>query len=187
MSLIQKAIDYAAVLHGNQLRKGSNIPYISHPFGVGMILMEAGCQAEWVAAGILHDTLEDTEATEEALLERFGPEVTRIVVGCTEPDKSLSWEERKQYKLDYLKKAPLDIKTVACADKLHNMGSTLAAYEREGEKVWERFNRGRKQQEWYYMAVADSLGHEGSFPLLDVLNQKIEAMFGQRESGDRSL
>lgn len=87
-------------------RKGTDIPYISHPCAVGMILQKAGCSEEVVIAGILHDTLEDTETTERDLLDRFGPVVLEIVKGCSEPDKGASWEERKQHTLDELKHAP---------------------------------------------------------------------------------
>ena len=58
--LIEKAIEFAAYAHRDQTRKGTKIPYISHPYAVGMILLKAGCNEEVVAAGILHDTLEDT-------------------------------------------------------------------------------------------------------------------------------
>jgi len=179
-SLIDKAIEFAAKAHRDQLRKGTDIPYISHPFAVGIILVEAGCEPEVVAAGILHDTLEDTDTSYDDLASRFGSAVADIVVGCSEPDKSLSWEQRKEHTVQYLKTAPGPIRLVACADKLHNVRSTLRAMESCGdsELVWKRFKRGREQQEWYYRELIESLGHESSFPLLDTLKREVELLFG---------
>jgi (p)ppGpp synthase/HD superfamily hydrolase len=81
MNLIDQVIEFATYAHRTQKRKGTKIPYISHPFAVGIILQQAGCKEEVVAAGILHDTLEDTETTEEDLLTLFGPVVLEIVMG----------------------------------------------------------------------------------------------------------
>lgn len=92
LNRIDFAIEFAAYAHRNQLRKGTEIPYISHPFGVGMILLEAKCNEEVIIAGLLHDTLEDTETTEDDIHSRFGSEVLRLVQGASEPDKHLSWE-----------------------------------------------------------------------------------------------
>jgi (p)ppGpp synthase/HD superfamily hydrolase len=71
MNLIDQAVEFAAYAHREQKRKGTEIPYISHPFAVGMILQQAGCEEEVVAAGILHDTLEDTELKHASLRIRL--------------------------------------------------------------------------------------------------------------------
>jgi (p)ppGpp synthase/HD superfamily hydrolase len=75
MTLIDQAIEFAAYAHRTQKRKGTKIPYISHPYAVGMILQQAGCTEEEIAAGILHDTLEDTRTSEKKLRTLFGPVV----------------------------------------------------------------------------------------------------------------
>lgn len=177
-SLIEKAIEFAAYAHRNQTRKGTEIPYISHPYAVGMILLKAGCKEEVVAAGILHDTLEDTETTDEQLLELFGSVVFEIVMGCSEPDKGATWEERKQHTLEALKTSNLAIRQVTCADKLHNIRSIRRDLEQYGEETWKRFKRGRESQEWYYTGLIESLGYASRFPLLDELQDEIEQVFG---------
>jgi len=63
--MLNKAIQEAAVAHGDQKRTDTDIPYITHPFMVAMILSEAGYTKDEVVAGVLHDTLEDTELTED--------------------------------------------------------------------------------------------------------------------------
>lgn len=185
MDIVQRAIAIAARAHQNQLRKGTDIPYISHSFGVGMLLQANGYSAEVVAAGILHDTLEDTALTEAELLGEFGAEITRIVVGCSEADKTLSWEERKGHKIAFIKHASPEIKAVTCADKLHNLLTTAEALQQAGDRAWDRFKRGKKDQEQYYRAMADSIatGLLNDFPLLRQLREAIQLVFGAEPSG----
>nr|WP_316046713.1 HD domain-containing protein [Planococcus glaciei] len=96
-NLIELAIGFAAFKHTGQVRKGTSIPYISHPFAVGMMLQQAGESEEVIAAGILHDTLEDTATTEEEIRTVFGEQVLLLVKAASEPDKSRPWEDRKRH------------------------------------------------------------------------------------------
>jgi len=156
--MLNKAIQEAAVAHGDQKRKGTDIPYITHPFMVAMILSEAGYTEDEVVAGVLHDTLEDTQLTEDYIEKLFGEHVREIVVGCTEPNRlGKSWEDRKQHTIDYLKTASSEIRAVSCADKLHNVRCMTADYEETGERLWNRFKAGKDEQEWYYKGLVDSL------------------------------
>jgi (p)ppGpp synthase/HD superfamily hydrolase len=121
MTILDRAIAFAAKAHNKQYRKASDVPYIAHPFSVWMILLQAGCPEEWVAAGILHDVVEDTDVTLAELVAEFGQTIADIVAGCSEPDKSLPWKERKVHTVEFLKTASIEIKVVAAADKLHNI------------------------------------------------------------------
>jgi (p)ppGpp synthase/HD superfamily hydrolase len=177
MNLIEKALQAAAEAHEGQYRKNTKVPYIAHPAAVGFILQKAGYNDELVAAGILHDTVEDTELTLEDIEQTFGTKVANIVAGCSEPDKSLSWEERKEHTIQYLKTASEEIRVVACADKLHNVRSIFDDVERDGETVWTRFKRGREQQGWYYRNVINSLGAKSTFPLLEELKMAVDQLF----------
>ncbi|MFS0635375.1 HD domain-containing protein [Mesobacillus foraminis] len=139
--------------------------------------MKAGYEDDIIAAGILHDCVEDTELTIDQLKNVFGLKIASIVEGCSEPDKSLPWETRKEHSIEFLKGASEDIRAVACADKLHNIKSIIADFNQEGDKVWQRFNRGKVQQEWYYRSIAESLGHISRFPLVDDLKEEINRLF----------
>lgn len=178
MSKIDQAIEFAAAAHRRQYRKGTEIPYISHPFGVAIILQEAKCKEAVVIAGLLHDTLEDTDTTEEDIRSRFGEEVLRLVQGASEPDKQASWEERKSHTLAFLRTADLDLRQLACADKLHNLRSMRRDAEAVGDALWTKFKRGYEQQKWYYTGLAESLGFGGSFPMLDAFRDEVEDFFG---------
>jgi len=177
MDVIEKALQIAAKAHANQRRKGSDIPYITHPVAVGMILMKAGYNDILIAAGILHDTVEDTDLTLVEIEREFGAEIAEIVEGCSEPDKSLSWDQRKLHTIEYLKRAPSDIRTVACADKLHNIRSISNDYQRIGDEIWSKFNAGKEKQEWYYNHIVDSLKSQNSFPLVEELEKAVHNLF----------
>ncbi|MBW1706508.1 MAG: HD domain-containing protein [Deltaproteobacteria bacterium] len=183
MKLIDLAIEIAAKAHGNQVRKGTDIPYVTHPFAVGVILLKAGCVDEVVVAGILHDTVEDTSITLDYIRETFGEKVASIVEGCSEPDKSLSWEDRKKHTIEYLKTAPLEVRLVACADKLHNIGTIATEYARNGDRVWKRFKKGKADQEGYYRSLVESLcnksDNQGYESLFQKLKDEVEGFFGR--------
>jgi len=180
---VNKALEYSAKAHIEQKRKGTDIPYISHPYAIGMILSNAGCSEDVIIAGILHDTVEDTEVTLDDIRTKFGENVSAIVAGCSEPDKDLSWEERKQHTLDELKHASSEIQYVACADKLHNISTMIEEHKIIGDAVWQRFKRGKDQQSWYFHGLLDSLAEGGLYgnPLYREFKRAVEVMFGRHE------
>lgn len=181
MSMIDVAIEVAAKAHQNQFRKTTDIPYISHPYAVGLLLAQSGCSEEVIVSGLLHDTVEDTEITLEHIRENFGDKVASIVEGCSEPDRSLPWKTRKQHTIEFLKTASLEVRMVACADKLHNIRSIISEHEKIGDAVWERFNRGKNEQKWYYQQLVESLDNapncqrEGT--LFHQFRQAVESLF----------
>ncbi|KKI90512.1 phosphohydrolase [Bacillus sp. SA1-12] len=179
MSIIEQAINFAAAAHDGQTRKATNIPYITHPFAVGMLLQKEQCTDEVIAAGILHDTIEDTSATYEDLENQFGKQIARLVLAASERDKSLPWEQRKQHTIDALKHAGLDEIKIITADKLHNLRSIHADLIIQGEKIWERFNRGKRDQQWYYTGIIKALSpRRNEFALIGELEKEVESVFG---------
>lgn len=157
LDLIDRAIELAVKAHKKQKRKGTSKAYITHPFAVSVLLARAGCSEEVIVAGILHDVVEDARIKPDRIREEFGEKVGSIVEKCTEPDKRRGWEKRKQHTLDSLKEAGLDVKFVACADKLHNIRTIARDYRAVGDRVWRRFRRGRDDQKRYYESLAQLL------------------------------
>ena len=97
MKITEKAKSFAITAHIGQIRKSDKEkPKIIHPINVANILQEYNFDDNVIAAGYLHDVIEDTNYTKEDLLKSFGEDVVSLVLGATEEDKSLSWEERKQ-------------------------------------------------------------------------------------------
>lgn len=178
--LVESALHYAARAHRLQVRKGSDVPYIVHPLGVMLILLETGERNPHVlAAALLHDTVEDTGATLADLTRYFGAEVAAIVAGCSEPDKNDTWEARKAHTVTHLRTAPRPVLLVAAADKLHNLRSIQSDHATLGEQVWEKFKRGRDQTGWYYRAVTASLQHAlPDHPIVLALATLVDDFFG---------
>src|SRR3989338_7540945 len=108
---IEQAIRAASVLHKNQLRKGSMpFPYITHLVATAFTLMDYTDDEDVIIAGLLHDTLEDTDYTIDELQEDFGGRVREIVEAVTEPkstpENRVSFKERKHVYTEKLKKGP---------------------------------------------------------------------------------
>lgn len=175
--LIHKAIIFAAVKHKNQKRKGTDIPYIVHPMEVMQILTENGCSEDVIIAGLLHDTLEDTQTAPDEIEKEFGKKILDIVLTESE-DKSKTWKERKQHTIDTLRNESLETKLVCCADKLSNIKSIYFDYLAVGNDIWKRFNAGKEDIEWYYRGIAQALkGSLGKYKMYAELTQTIEKVF----------
>ena len=153
---IEEAIEVAAEAHQGQYRKGTSTPYITHPYAVGLILMDAGCTEAVIVAGILHDTVEDTDLTLEFIQERFGNDIADIVDGCSE-NKALRWRARKTERIEALRTASPEICIVTCADKLHNLRTIISEYDIIGDAVWDRFHGGIEDQAWYYRSILGAI------------------------------
>jgi (p)ppGpp synthase/HD superfamily hydrolase len=142
---IERAVRAAAIAHAEQTRKGSKLPYITHPVHVAMILVRVGASSTTVQAGLLHDVVEDCkEWTLERLESEFGAEVTAIVAELTE-DKTKSWEERKLAAAEKATTMSAEGALVKAADQLHNLKALEESLESasDPEEVWAHFNGGR--------------------------------------------
>ena len=179
MNIIEKAIIFSAKAHRSQTRRGTDIPYITHPFAVGMYLQQANCSEEVITAGILHDTLEDTETTYNDLKESFGDYIANLVLVASENDKSLPWEVRKQHTIETLKDASIEEVHVIVADKLHNLKSIRTDFNEHGDSIWQRFNRGKRDQHWYYASIVKALStRKKQCHMIEELEKEVIAVFG---------
>lgn len=153
-----KAFEFAFRLHKNQLRKGSNIPYLSHLMAVAALVSEDGGDEEEVIAAILHDTVEDHGGykTLFEIRETFGERVANIVEACSDSFTlpKPPWEKRKRDYILHLKNASPGARRVSLADKIHNARSILRDLDCIGEAVWERFNGGKRGTVWYYQSLS---------------------------------
>ena len=151
---IKKAIRFATKTHEvyqKQKRKGKDIPYITHPLAVGLILARANASEDVVVAGILHDTIEDStekkKVTREMLAERFGENVAGLVASVTEEHKDALWEDRKREAREHIKHFSHDSLLVKSADLVSNVSDILDDYADHGSKIFERFNAPKEKNE----------------------------------------
>ena len=171
----ENALEYAARLHRDQRRKGTDIPYINHLLAVASLVGENGGTEDEVIAALLHDGPEDQGGlpTLEDIRANFGDEVAEIVDGCTDTyqDPKPPWRERKERYLAHLAGAPDSVRLVSSADKLHNARAVLSDYRTVGEDLWSRFNGGKEGTLWYYQAVVDTLQDGG--PIVEELDRVV--------------
>lgn len=151
------AVVLAVQVHGDERRKGTEIPYLAHLLVVTGLAIEDGGDEDQAIAAMLHDAVEDGGG--RPLLERiarsFGPRVAAIVEGCSDSvdiDPAEPWIERKRRYLSHLPEVTDDaILRVALADKVHNARSIVRDYREEGHALWERFTqKTARDQLWYY-------------------------------------
>jgi len=167
------AVKFATKAHDGQFRKGTNIPYIIHPLNVAKILIDNNCPIDTIVAGILHDTIEDTNVTLQEIGRKFGENVAKIVDGVTDHNQqNCEWGKRRRIKLKYLETAPADIMLVECADKLDNIRAIYEDYINLGESVWDRFKKPKKDQEWYYRSLVNVFAHNAT-------DNRIEKIFSR--------
>ncbi|MCI8829766.1 MAG: bifunctional (p)ppGpp synthetase/guanosine-3',5'-bis(diphosphate) 3'-pyrophosphohydrolase [Lachnospiraceae bacterium] len=176
--MVRKAALFAAKAHEGAVRKGSNIPYITHPMETAVIVSMMTDDKEVIAAALLHDVIEDAGVSEDELREQFGDRVAWLVAKESE-DKSRTWEERKATTIKKLETAERDSKILALGDKLSNLRCTARDYMHIGDKVWERFHqKDPKMQCWYYTGVLKQLGDLANFPAYQEYTLLCDFVFG---------
>jgi (p)ppGpp synthase/HD superfamily hydrolase len=114
----RSAVAYAQRMHQGQQRKVDGAPFIEHPLEVASLLCDAGAPDHVVAAGVLHDILEKTDATEQALKQRFGSDIAAIVRAVSEDPSIRGYERRKAALRDQVADAGPEAWMVFAADKL---------------------------------------------------------------------
>lgn len=186
MDIKEKAKLFAIKAHYNQVRKSEkDKPMIIHPIDVAEILESYGFDENVVAAGYLHDVIEDTKYTSDDILKEFGSDVLSLVEGNTESDKKLSWEERKQHTIDVAKNLDLRHKAVICADKISNLEDLYILFSKNGKYDFSSFNRGYDSQKWYFENLYNSLiyGVDDGRAMFDRLKKLIDYIFFDGRDG----
>ena len=179
MDIEEKAMRFAIKAHYGQVRKSEkDKPMIIHPINVGHILKEYDFDSNVIAAGYLHDVVEDTKYEEKDILKEFGSDITSLVIGASEIDKSLSWEERKQHTIDTIKNLSLRHKAIVCADKISNLEDLMILSLKNNKYDFSSFKRGYDSQKWYYTEVYKSLIFNEEHPMFNKLKELIDNIFG---------
>ena len=165
----------AAKHHDQQVRKGTRLPYLTHPANVAIILTRYGCDESTVVAGILHDVIEDCvsknytrEMLEQRIASKFGNDVLDAVLAVThrkhdDDGEEFSPDERREDYLARLDRANERALWVCAADKLHNANSILSDLDRtiDRDAIWTRFKLGKEGTVRWYRAVYDRLSELG--------------------------
>jgi (p)ppGpp synthase/HD superfamily hydrolase len=184
--VINHALAFAAKHHDRQVRKGTKLPYLTHPANVAIILTRYGCGNDTVIAGILHDVIEDCaldgytrEMLEQRIGDKFGAKVLETVFAITyrrhdDEGVELSADDRKTDYLERLAMANEEARWVCAADKIHNASSIVADLRRtvDPQTVWNRFSGGKSGTARWYRQVYDRLREVGfAAPIMTELEQ----------------
>ncbi len=173
--VINHALAFAAKHHDRQVRKGTKLPYLTHPANVAIILTRYGRDNDTVVAGILHDVVEDCvrdgytrEMLEQRIGDKFGTKVLETVLAITyrkndDDDVELSGDDRKGDYLERLAAASEEARWVCAADKIHNASSIVADLRRtvDPATVWNRFGGGKSGTARWYRQVYERLREVG--------------------------
>ena len=188
---INHAFAFAAKHHDRQVRKGTKLPYLTHPANVAVILARYNRDEDSVVAGILHDVVEDCvrdgytrETLEHRIGEKFGESVLRTVLQVThrkldDDGAELSSAQRKEDYLERLSQAEESALWVCAADKIHNARSVLSDLRRtvEPNAVWSRFSGARATTVRWYRDVYERLKFLGfDAPIMEELRLTVEAL-----------
>jgi len=183
---INHALAFAAKHHDRQVRKGTKLPYLTHPANVAVILTRYGRDNDTVVAGILHDVIEDCirdgytrEMLEQRIGDKFGAKVLDTVLAVTyrrhdDDGVELSGDERRDDYLERLADASDDARWVCAADKIHNAWSIISDLRRtvDPETIWARFGGGRASTARWYRQVYERLDEVGfKAPIMIELEQ----------------
>ncbi|RLD08959.1 MAG: phosphohydrolase [Chloroflexota bacterium] len=164
-----KAFSIASTLHGNQLRKASQIPYIAHLLAVAALVLENGGTEDQAIAALLHDAVEDQGGldTLNQIRDEFGDYVADLVDGCTDSytQPKEEWKPRKLAYLEKLKNASDDVLLISLADKVHNARSILRDLHITGENTWDKFKGKKSGTLWYYQSLAKTFD-DAPYPIL---------------------
>ena len=165
LPLYEKAVVFAAIAHQGAHRKGSRIPYLSHPIEAAAIVSELTDDEELIAAAVLHDVVEDTPVTLEEVEQYFGERIAAYVGYETEDKRrdlpaEETWLVRKQEMLTFLRdKAERDVTSI-------------------GDQVWERFHqKDKKMHGWLYRQTAEVLRELEEYPAWKEYDRLIRRVF----------
>lgn len=164
ISLMDRAIIFATRAHSGTYRKGTKIPYIVHPIEAAAIVATITDDPDMIAAAVLHDVVEDTDATAEEIRLFFNDHIAKLVEAESENKRKdlppqETWLIRKMETLEFLRnEADQEAKILALADKLSNIRAIYRDQMMVGDQLWERFNEKRKERHgWLYRQIADAL------------------------------
>ena len=186
--LVSEAIIFATETHDGMRRRKCDAPYVLHPMEVGVIIGSMTDNQEVIAAGVLHDVVEDAGVKIEEIGEKFGARVMELVAFETENKREElppeeTWRIRKEESLEKLRTTDdMDVLILWMGDKLSNIRALYSNFVIEGNDLWSHFHQtDPNAQAWYYRSIlkyTERLSHTLAWREYKTLVEKI---FGAEE------
>ena len=174
LPVTRSALEYAAERHEGQRRTSDDAAFILHPLEVAQLLSNRGYPDEVVAAGVLHDSLEDTDATPLELESRFGSEVARLVCSVSEPSPHGSFAERKARLRRAMAKTGPDSLAVYAADKVAKVRELRLTLARDWSAAVSPDTADKLHHYWASLALLEDMLTND--PLVNQLRFELEAL-----------
>ena len=184
--IVSEAIVFAAEAHDGMRRRKSELPYILHPMEVGVIIGTMTDSQEVVAAGVLHDVVEDAEISIDEIGAKFGSRVQELVAAETENKRDdlppeQTWRIRKEESLEKLKNTDdIEVLILWIGDKLSNIRAIYRDFLVEGNALWNRFHQSDiSAQAWYYRSImkyTERISHTNAWREYESI---VEEIFGK--------
>lgn len=173
LPITREALAFAADHHRGQRRDADRAPFILHPLEVAQLLRGRGYPDHVVAAGVLHDIIEDADVEFDELAERFGATVAELVRAVSEPSGSGSYAERKARLRDAVAGAAADAVAVFAADKVAKARELRISIAR-GAAVTAPLDSERLTHYWACLELLEQrVGHH---PLVNQLRFELETL-----------
>lgn len=182
--VIRGALEMAGRAHAGQVRNGSGgMAYIHHPVAVAELLAQHGFDEDAVAAALLHDVVEDSDASVEEIAERFGDAVARLVEAMTDDESIEPYSRRKDLHRARVEAAGGDALAIYAADKLSNVRVLRRAYASEGEAVGDEFKAPLDEKIEIWTDDLEMLRREAAeLPFVEELASELAALCDAREA-----
>ena len=185
MELVSEAVAFAAKAHDGMRRRKGDMPYILHPMEVATIIGTMTDDQEVIAAGLLHDVVEDAGITMDEVGEKFGDRVRALVASETENKREglspeETWRIRKEETLAGLKATDdMDVLMLWIGDKLSNVRAIYRDFKVEGDAVWNKFHQTDiGAQAWYYRSIMKYTERLSDKPAWIEYKALVELLFG---------
>lgn len=186
--LVSEAIAFATKAHDGMRRRKSEAPYILHPMEVAVIVGTMTENQEVIAAGVLHDVVEDAGISIEEICEKFGARVMELVASetenkCEELPPEDTWQIRKEESLEKLRTADdIEILMLWIGDKLSNIRTIYRDYLVEGDALWNKFHQSDiTVQAWYYRSIMKYTERLSNTLAWEEYRTLVEKIFGTEE------
>jgi (p)ppGpp synthase/HD superfamily hydrolase len=173
LPITQMALEFAAARHAGQRREADQAPFILHPLEVAQLLRGRNYPDHVVAAGVLHDVIEDTDAGYAELERRFGAAVATLVRAVSEPPGGGDYRERKERLREAVGRASADAAAVFAADKVAKVRELRLTLVRHGDTP-AKLDPDKVDHYWASLELLEHrLGHH---PLVRQLRFELEAL-----------